>query len=144
MSNHIKRLNAPKKWRILRKTTKYIKKPLPGAHKLGESMPISMVLKELGYAKTVKEVKKILNTHEVLVDGRKVSDDKSQVGILDSVSLPTSKEYFRMVYDAKGRLKLISIPKEEANSKLSKVINKTSVQGGKLQYIGDGGVPIKT
>jgi small subunit ribosomal protein S4e len=139
MSRHLKRLNAPKEWFILRKTTKYIAKPLPGAHILNESIPISLVLKQLGHAKTSAEVKKILNQHEVLIDARRVRDPKAAAGILDSVSLPKSNEYYRIIFDAKGRLQLLAIPKNEANTKVSKVIDKTMVSGGKLQLnLNDG------
>lgn len=139
MSRHLKRLNAPKGWVILRKTTKYITKPLPGAHRLGESMPVALVLKQLGHARTTREVKKILNNHDVLVDGRRVRDPKSPVGILDSLALPATNEYYRMVFDTKARLQLVPIPKPEAASKLCKVISKTMVPGARLQYnLNDG------
>jgi len=133
MSRHLKRLNAPKSWTILRKTTKYIAKPMPGAHTLAESMPVSLVLKQLGHAQTTAEAKKILYGHQVLIDGKRVRDPKSPVGILDSIALPASGEYYRVVFDAKARLQLIAIPKAEANTKLSKVVNKTTVPGGKIQ-----------
>lgn len=139
MSRHLKRLNAPKSWFIQRRTTKYIAKPLPGAHLLSESMPIALVLKQLGHAQTTAEAKKILNQHQVLVDGRRIKDPKSPVGILDSIALPTSKEYYRVVFDAKGRLQLVPIPHAESQSKLCKVINKTTVKGAKLQLnLNDG------
>lgn len=139
MSRHLKRLNSPKSWFISRRTTKYIAKPLPGAHKLSESMPIALVLKQLGHAQTTAEAKKILNAHPVLVDGARVKDPKAPVGILDSIALPSSNEYFRITFDSKARLQLVPIPKGEAGSKLCKVVNKTAVKGGKLQYnLNDG------
>ncbi len=139
MSRHLKRLNSPKSWFIARRTTKYIQKPLPGAHTLSESMPISMVLKQLGHARTGAEAKKILHSHKVLVDGKRVRDVKAPVGILDTIALPASSEYYRVVFDAKARLQLITIPKNEATSKPCKVVNKTAVKGGKLQYnLNDG------
>ncbi len=134
MSRHLKRLNAPKSWMILRKTTKYIAKPLPGAHTLDESMPIGLVLRQLGHAQTMAEAKKILTTHEVLVDGKRVRNPKAPVGVLDSITLPATSEYLRIVLDTKGRLVFIPIPKTETNAKLCKVVNKTVVRGGKLQY----------
>ena len=133
MSRHLKRLNAPAEWFVARKTTKYIQKPMPGAHTLDESLPIGLVLKQLGHAQTQAEAKKILHDHEVLIDGRRVRDLKAPLGILDSLALPTSKEYYRMVFDAKGRLQIIAITKAEANTKLSKVVNKTTIGGAKLQ-----------
>lgn len=139
MSNYLKRLHAPKTWVVLRKTTKYIAKPLPGAHKLTESIPISIVLKQIGHAQTTAEVKKILMTHAVLVDGARVKTPKAPVGILDSIALPTSNEYYRVIFDTKGRLQLLAIPKNEANTKICKVVNKKQVRGGKLQFnLNDG------
>ena len=133
MSKHLKRLRAPSTWNILRKATKYIAKPLPGPHNNSESMTVDLVLKQLGYSQTLAETKHILNAHPVLRDGARVLDPKSQIGILDTLSLPLSNEYYRMVFDAKGRLHLISIPKNEAGSKPCKVVNKTPVRKGKIQ-----------
>ena len=127
MSSHLKRLNSPKTWVVLRKTTKYIAKPLPGAHTLGESMSVVQVLKQLGHVQTSGEAKKVLRAHEVLVDGRRVMDVKAGVGLLDTLALPKSNEYYRVVYDHKGRLRLLSIPKAEANTKACKVMNKTTI-----------------
>lgn len=139
MSRHLKRLNAPKSWTILRKSTKYIVKPLPGAHKLTESMPISLVLRQLGHAQTAAEAKKIINAHQILVDGRRVRDLKAPVGLLDNLSLPSSNEYYRIVYDTKGRLQLLPISKNESGTKICKVINKTAVKGAKVQLnLNDG------
>ena len=139
MSRHLKRLNAPKSWTIPRRTTKYIAKPLPGAHKLSESMPISLVLRQLGHAGTAAEAKKILNAHQILVDGKRVRDLKSQLGLLDGVALPGTNEYYRIAFDKKGRLQLVPIPKGEAGIKLCKVVGKTTVPGGKTQFnLSDG------
>ncbi len=139
MSRHLKRLNAPKSWTIPRRTTKYIAKPMPGAHKLSESMPISLVLRQLGHAKTAAESKKILNAHQILVDGKRVRDLKSQLGLLDSIALPGTNEYYRVVFDKKGRLQLVPIQKAEAGVKLCKVEGKTAVPGGKMQFnLNDG------
>jgi small subunit ribosomal protein S4e len=139
MSRHLKRLNAPKSWTILRKTTKYIAKPMPGAHKLSESMPISLVLRQLGHAQTSAEAKKILNAHQILVDGKRVRDLKAPVGLLDNLSLPGTNEYYRVSYDTKGRLQLVPISKSESATKICKVINKTAVKGAKVQLnLNDG------
>ncbi len=133
MSRHLKRLNAPKSWTILRKTTKYIAKPLPGAHKLLESMPIALVIKQLGHAQSSAEVKKILLAHQILVDNSRIRDLKAQVGLLDSLSLPDSSEHYRLIFDTKARLQFVPIPKTEAGLKFCKVTKKTSIAGGKVQ-----------
>jgi small subunit ribosomal protein S4e len=139
MSRHLKRLNAPKSWTISRRTTKYIAKPLPGAHKLSESMPVSLVLRQLGYAVTAAEAKKILSAHQILVDGKRVKDLKAQLGLLDGIALTGTSEYYRVVFDKKGRLQMVPMPKAEAGVKLCKVEGKTAVSGGKTQFnLNDG------
>ncbi len=139
MSRHLKRLNAPKSWMILRRTTKYIAKPLPGAHKLSESMPMSLLLKQLGHAQTAREAKRILNAYQILVDGKRVRDIKASVGVMDSISLAETNEFYRVAFDAKGRIQLVPIPKGEAGIKPCKVENKTSIAGGKIQInLNDG------
>ena len=37
----MKRITAPKTWNVLRKTTKFITKPHPGAHKLDHGVAIN-------------------------------------------------------------------------------------------------------
>ncbi len=139
MSRHLKRINAPKSWIIQRKTTKYIAKPMPGAHRIAESMPLSLVLRKLGHATTAAEAKKILNTHQILVDGKRARSLKAQLGLMDSIALPETNEYYRVVFDRKGRLQMVPIPKGETGIKLCKVVNKTAVTGGKTQFnLSDG------
>ena len=55
---HLKTINAPKSWPIERKAKKFITKPLPGTHKLVESLPLGIILKtflKLGNKKIQKK-----------------------------------------------------------------------------------------
>ena len=62
VKRHLSRLTAPKSWPIKRKSTKWITRPHPGPHTLKNCMSLNIVLKNiLKYAKTTKEVKKILD-----------------------------------------------------------------------------------
>ena len=62
----LKRLAAPKTWHVERKKTKLITKPVPGPHKTENGIPLNILLKEiLNYAKTTREVKKLLATNEI-------------------------------------------------------------------------------
>ncbi len=131
--DHLKRLAAPKTWHVIRKGPKFITKPAPGSHGLETCMPFSVLLKEiLNYANTTKEVKKILNTNEVKVDGKARKDFRFPVGIFDTIVFPNINEYLRVVLNRQGKINLIKIEKDEARLKPCKIIGKTMVRG-KLQ-----------
>ena len=102
---HLKRLNAPKSWKIKRKGIKFITRPNPGAHSFSLGMPINIVLREIfEYAKTTKEVKNILNNKEVLINGVRRKDHRFIVGFMDIIAIPGIKAYFRVLLDKKGKL----------------------------------------
>jgi small subunit ribosomal protein S4e len=131
---HIKRYVAPKTWTILRKKEKFVVRPNPGAHIIKQSIPITLLLKQLGYAKTTREVKKMLNTKEIFVDHKRVKDYKRPVGFMDVLSIKDTKEHFRILMDYKGRLTIMPIKDEkEASLKICRVNDKTVIQKGKIQ-----------
>lgn len=132
--DHISRLAAPKSWMIKRKSTKWITRPIPGPHSLNLSMPLSIVLRDiLEYAKTKKEIKKILNQKNILVDKVPRTEYKFPVGFMDVLEIPSLNEYYRIIFNKKGILSLVRISKEESNLKLLKIIRKSMVKKGKMQ-----------
>ncbi len=136
---HMKRQTAPKTWPIPKKGTKFVTRPLPGKEfKL--SIPLSIVFKKmLKYCKTTKEVKRILENQMVVVDGKRRKDHRYSVGLMDVVSIPSLKEYYRLVLNKKGKLDLVSIDAKEANIKPCKIINKSLLPGGVIQInLNDG------
>ena len=131
--NHLKRLAAPKTWQIRRKGLKFITKPIPGPHNLELGMPLSLMMKEvLNYANTTREVKKILNSNEIKIDGKPRKDFRFPVGLFDTIEFVNTNECFRVILNRKGRIDLIKIKKEELLLKPCKIIGKTMVRG-KLQ-----------
>ncbi|MCK4717796.1 MAG: 30S ribosomal protein S4e [Thermoplasmata archaeon] len=134
MSKHMKRLTAPRSWTIHRKESKWTVKPRPGPHPIDVSISLLMVVRDhLGYADTAREAKRIIGAAEVLVDGKTTRDHKRPVGLMDVVSIPKTKESYRMLFDKKGKLKLVKIDKTHAGWKLVRIENKTTVKGGKIQ-----------
>jgi len=132
--HHLKRLPAPKSWRIKRKGIKFVANPRPGKHPLKFSMPVVVMLRDiLGYAKTAREVKHILSQGNLIIDGKVIKDPRYGVGLFDIVSFPKIKEYYRVILDEKGNLTLIKIPEEETTAKLYRINNKHLVKGGKIQ-----------
>lgn len=131
---HLKRLNAPKSWKIKRKGIKFITRPNPGPHSQDRCLSLNIVLRDmLDYASTTKEVKHILYKKGVLVDGKTRKDIKFAVGFMDVVEIPEIKEYYRMIMDTKGYLIMLKIDKKEAGFKPCKILNKTIIKGGKVQ-----------
>lgn len=122
--NHLKRLNAPKTWPIKRKENAFITKPNAGAHPAYLGMPLSLMLKNLGYAKTIKEVKYLLNSKLVLIDGKRRKDHRFIIGLMDVLSIKDTNENFRVLLNQKGVLEAYPIRGDEANLKLCKIVNK--------------------
>ena len=130
---HLKRLAAPKTWNVERKTTKFIKRPLPGKHSLKYAMTLNEFFKITGFAETKKDVVNILKSNEVLVDNKVVKEVKFNVGLMDIIAIPKEKLFFRISLSEKGLLNVVKIPEKEASLKLCKVLNKRMVSGGKIQ-----------
>src|SRR3989338_10319090 len=106
MKAHLKSIAVPKTWKVKKKQSKYILRPNPGK-KMMYSMPLGIVLKLLGHAKTAKEVSLILNTKNVLVDGTRRKDQKYPIGLMDVVSISELKEDYQIVLDTRGKLQMI-------------------------------------
>lgn len=134
MKKHLKRLAAPKSWPIQRKGIKFIAKPLPGPHKLNESITLNVILKDiLKFAQTTKEVKRILNQGKVLVDDIKIKEHRLPIGIMDIISIPSMKKYYKVLYSLNGKFTLQEIKEIDAKEKISKIIGKKILKGKKTQ-----------
>ncbi len=79
----------------------------------------------------------ILSEGKVLVDGKIRKKDDFPVGLMDVISMPTADKYYRVLPSHKG-LVLNPISKEEANFKLLRVENKTTVENGIQVALHDG------
>lgn len=138
MSSYLKKYAAPPTWAVTRKDTVYITKPSPGPQSIRHSLPLDLILKKLGVATTRREVKRIIHTKEILVDGTRVRDVTFPVGLFSVLTLPTKKHY-RILFDANGRLQAQPIPQDEANKKITKIIGQHVLKGGKHQLnLSDG------
>ena len=139
----LKRLFAPKNWRIERKVKELTVKPIPGPHSKEVSIPITILLRDyLGHASNRREVNFILNNGDVLVNGKAIKDSSFPVGLMDVIEIPKTKEFFRVLFDKKGSVNLVKIDESEKNTKLFKLIDKTKIKGNKLQLNLDNGANI--
>lgn len=135
MKNHLKRIASPRTWIINRKKEKFILRPTSGAHSFENGMALGVIMRDvLNLASTMGEVKKILNNKEVLVDGKRRKDHSFLAGLFDVISFPDLKRYYRVVLDNKGRIVVSEIDEKESKLKLSKVVGKTALKKGKVQF----------
>lgn len=132
--NHMKRITAPKTWNVQRKTTKFITKPFPGAHKLNTAMAINTFLKELvNLTNTTKETKYVLTNDEVLVNGKRRRDFKAQTGFLDIITIKSMNKHYTITVNNKGALKPKEITPEQATQRILKINGKTILAKDKVQ-----------
>ncbi len=133
MSGHQKRLTAPNAWCIAKKTNKFITKTAPGPHTMA-AMPVSVWLRDhMGIARNMKEIKKILSSRSVIVNGKPARDPKLGIGVFDIISIPAMQKHYRILLDKKGKFVSIEITEDAAKTRLCKIRNKTEVKGGKVQ-----------
>lgn len=119
---HLKRLAAPKSWMLDKLGGVFAPRPSPGPHKLRESLPLIIMLRNrLKYAITRNEAQKILSQRVIKVDGKIRTDMTFPAGFMDVISIERTEEFFRILYDVKGRFILHRISEAEATYKLCRV-----------------------
>lgn len=133
---HLKRLAAPKQWMLDKLSGVWAPRPSTGPHKLRECLPLMLVLRNrLKYALTGTEVKKILMQRLIKVDGKVRLDPKYPAGFMDVITIDRTAENFRVLYDVKGRFKLVKLESsEQSKMKLCKVTRCQMGRGG-IPYI---------
>ncbi len=140
MSDHMKRLAAPRSWPLKRKVSIWVTKQSAGAHSIEDSMSAVTVLRDMvGACDTAREAKRIIGNREMFVDGKAVKNPKAPVGFMDVITIPKMNLAYRMLLTDKGKLTLVPIDEAEAAWELCKIENKTVVKGGKIQLNLSGG-----
>lgn len=118
----------------------------PGPHKLRDCLPLVVFIRNrLKYALNARyhsphsyqanrpappsgivlthnrEVKAIVMQRLVKVDGKVRTDPTFPAGFMDVITIDKTGEYFRLIYDTKGRFTIHRITETEAGYKLAKV-----------------------
>jgi small subunit ribosomal protein S4e len=115
----------------------YATRPSAGPHRRRESIPLSILLRNrLHYAFTRQEAMKIVKDKEGLikVDNKIRRDPRFPLGIMDVVSIEKTGEFFRILYDTKGRYQAHKIDAKEGAFKLCSVKRKAMGEN-KIPYI---------
>ena len=135
MKNHLKRIATPRTWVINRAKNTFIVRPNPGAHSLEMGLPLGIILRDkLHLASTMNEVKKILNNNHIMVDGKRRKDHRFTLGLFDILSIPTLKKNYVTALDSKGNIVVREITESEAGMKIVKIVGKTILPKGIVQY----------
>jgi len=125
----LKRMAAPKNWRIERKTAKFTVLPRPGPHAKSSSIPLGIVIRDnLAIAEDMREVKIILNSRIVKIDNRVVRDHRFPVGSMDILSIG---EKTFMALPIKKGLQITEI--KQAKRKIFSIKRKTVLKKGVVQ-----------
>ena len=137
-TGRLKRKPAPDFWPIHKKEFTWVVKPAAGPHSLENCLPLTIVLRDiLEVAKTTKEVAMILSQGKVIVDGKVRRRVDFPVGLMDVISIPDLKGFYRILPTHKG-LSLSLIGKDEAAFKLCRVDDKNTVSNGVQVALHDG------
>ncbi len=122
-----------------RKAATWLVKGKPGPHNKKVSLPLMVLIRDvLGFATNAREVKKILTSRTISVDGRIRIDPHYVLGIMDIVKLTNAGKSYRIGIDSKSRLIPVEISDEESKKKIAKVISKHTAKKKIVLHLHDG------
>ena len=130
MKRHLKRMNMPQPWKLLRKDTKFITRPHAGSHPLERGIALATIIRDyLHLAKNTKEVRAILSKQEILINGKRRRDPKYNVGFMDVISIPLMQKFHLITLDTDGFLTIKELAAQQATQRFTKVTMKKHHQG---------------
>ena len=134
---HLKRQKVPKNWPIERKGTAYVVRPNAN---FSNGIPILIIMRDmLKLAQNRKEVKKIIHSKNLLLNGFPVKNEKNSVTLFDKITIVPSNENYKLSLSEKGKFNIEKINPGEEISKIAKIINKKVLKGKKVQLnLSDG------
>jgi small subunit ribosomal protein S4e len=128
-SKHFKRSVVTGAAVIPRKKHKYYIRGMPGKHRKSESLAIGGILRDvMKISNNMKEVKYLLSSSAVKVDGKSITDPKYNVGFGDLISIKGHK--FVVSFSEKAKL-IVLDDESDGNVKRLKVMAKGKSRSGK-------------
>lgn len=134
---HRKRQSAPKQWPIARKGTAFVVSPKSNSR---SGIPLLVAIRDvLGEAKTRNEVKKAINSRNILINNKPARSEKDSLTILDNLTLVPSKKIYQVILSEKGKFSFEEMKGKESDFKTVKIIGKKVLPGKKMQInLSDG------
>ncbi len=134
-NKRMKRAKAPSFWTIHRKSHQFTVTTAAGPYSKEESYPLTVLIRDvLKMVNTYHEARNVIRDGKILVDGVVRLTPDFPVGLMNVLEIPILKKVYRMVAVKGSALAPVEIPDSEKNLKLCKVMSKTTVRGGKIQY----------
>jgi small subunit ribosomal protein S4e len=128
---YLKRIAAPRTWPIVRRGGAFIARPKPKGQPMELSLPMVVIMRDmLKLVKNAGQASKVLQTQDVLVNGRRVRKTSDSAGFMDVVT--AGGESHRVLISKKNVLMLVPVKKGEELT-LQRIRSKTSLKGGKTQ-----------
>lgn len=132
-STKLKRQKAPNFWEIKRKTSRFVLGVKPGPYANDKSYPLGILLRDiLHLCTTFNELKIILNSGQIKVDGIVRRNPNFGVGIMDLIEIVPTGESYRLI--PKDSKILVPVKTKEKTTKLLKINSKVTIKGNKIQY----------
>lgn len=98
------------------------------------AVPLLVMVRDiLGLCDIRREAKAIIRSRQIKVDNRVVTDIRFPVGLMDRLTLLTTKEHFHILVNRQGMLVPRPVPPSEAAWKLVRVEGKRTLRGGVYQ-----------
>jgi len=131
----LKRQLAPRFWQVNRKSARFILNTMPGPHTRKFSYPIGVVLRDLLHVCTnIREAKRSLNKGLISVDGKMIRHPNFPIGLMDTLEIKPSNQFYRFVPSNGIPLFPIKINSDEKNVKLEKIKSKVTSKENLYQY----------
>jgi small subunit ribosomal protein S4e len=128
---HKKRQNAPKSWPIKKKGSTFLVKANFNSTK---GIPILILLRDLlKITKNRKEVKKAISKELILLNNKKITDEKNVACLFDVLTIVPSKEHYQITLSEKGKFVAKKIDEKDSHFKIAKIKNKRVLKGKKIQ-----------
>jgi small subunit ribosomal protein S4e len=108
---------------------------MPGPHTRKFSYPIGVVLRDLLHVcSNIREVKRSLNKGLISVDGKMIRHPNFPIGLMDTLEIKPSNQFYRFVPSNGVPLYPIKINSDEKNLKLEKIKSKVTSKENLYQY----------
>jgi len=128
---HLRREAVPKNWPVPRKGTTFVVRPTGN---LETGLPVLIVLRDvLKVAKTNREVKKAINSKNILVNGRVPKNEKVPMSLLDVLTIVPAKKNYKLTLKTNGKFDVEEISEKDSGKKASKIVGKKVLRGKKIQ-----------
>lgn len=136
---HLKRIAMPKSFPVRRKgREKFIVSSIGNAREI----PLLIMLRDIcKLAKTRKEAKTLLRAGEILVNGKKISDEKFSMHLFDTLTIRKLAKHYRVILK-NNKFSIEEISEKEVSARICKIIGKKLISKGKIQLNLDNGYNI--